>query len=622
MRGNVPIEVVCMTRDGCWAAAADGARNIYVIDDEGVVRGQMKASQTVRHLMASDEGPVFAALAGDGFLYAFDGWAQLEWRTEFEAYVAGCDLSPSGLVVAAVTADGRLCSYSAETREKTGVELGWTPESMAIVSEDPVTIVLADAGGHIALMDLQSQLRWEKKLEMPVGPLACDAGGDTIAVPAFEEGVLLLRRNGEELGTLSTTSPAERVAVSPGGRACLVQTRGADLLLLGTDGAVQWQKGLKRAPADWALGAGGDVVAVAKGGRQLAAYRAGAEPGEAEAAFTAIEDALEKEPATSSRLLWRRSVGGDTEATRVSDIRLIGEGDYVVFVCADGTVAALDREGNRVLETNASTPAWFALQWAGTGMVVWNKRALLRLEPGEGRVRRVALRDAPTCVACSGDLSLLCIGMDSGEVRVFRDDEGGWARRLDSPVTDVYVNPAGDTVMSADTSGRFSFFEVDGGLRHKFRFGGEELYWACGLGADFAVFRDEVGHLMVLDFDGADVWQGRPLGVLSRVEVLSESVAVYREEGACALVDPREDQVSEMWPPPGQSLLRRRPAGEPVVVVAEGNAVTAYTGFRRRLDVVWRVECDAEVTDFRADPQAHAVAALAGGELYRINAAE
>jgi len=626
-RGNVPVEVVCMTRTGCWAVAADGARNIYVLDDDGVVRGQMKASQTVRRLMAGDGGPLFAALAGDGFVYAFDAWAQLEWRTEFRSYVTDCDLGSSTAVVAAVTVEGALCSYNPETREKSAVEIGWVPESMAIVSEDPTTVVVADAEGHMALMDLQSQLRWEQELGIPIGPVACDAGGDTIALPTFEQGVLLFRRNGEKLGALTGVSPARRVAVSPGGRSCLVETQDADLLLVDTDGTVRWRKELRRRPADWALGAEGDVVTVAKGGRHLAAYRvSGGEsepvPDSADSAFTAIKDALQKEPAAPSRLLWRRCVGGDAEATRVSDIRLIGEGDYVVFVCTDGTVAALDREGTRVLETNADMPAWFALQWAGTGMVLWNEHGLLRLEPGEGRVRRVSLKEPPDCVACSGDLGLFCMGMESGEVRVFRDGQAGWARRLDSPVTDLYVNPAGDSVMSADASGRFSFFKADGRLRHKFRFGGQESYRPCGVGGDFGVFCDETGHLIVLDFDGGELWKGRPLGVLSRVEVLPAAVAVYREEGACALIDPHQDDVTELWPPPGESRLCRRPGGEPVLMLAENNAVTAYTGFRRRLDVVWRVECDEKVADFRADPQARAVAALAGGELYRINAAE
>ena len=117
---------------------------------------------------------------------------------------------------------------------------------------------------------------------------------------------------------------------------------------------------------------------------------------------------------------------------------------------------------------------------------------------------------------------------------------------------------------------------------------------------------------------GREMWSGRPFQQVMGLEVLGAILAVYGQDGTCAAVEPRTGRVWEFRPPPGRVRVRKPEGADPVVVHVAGSAITVFSGYRRKLDVVWHYECGAEITAFDTDGSACAVVALAGEKLYRV----
>jgi hypothetical protein len=86
------------------------------------------------------------------------------------------------------------------------------------------------------------------------------------------------------------------------------------------------------------------------------------------------------------------------------------------------------------------------------------------------------------------------------------------------------------------------------------------------------------------------------------------------------VVVPREDTVWEFRPPPGRVRVRKPSNMDPLVVHALNDVVTVFSGYKRKLDVVWRYACSGDIAAFDADAEARTVVALADEKVYRLGA--
>ena len=64
--------------------------------------------------------------------------------------------------------------------------------------------------------------------------------------------------------------------------------------------------------------------------------------------------------------------------------------------------------------------------------------------------------------------------------------------------------------------------------------------------------------------------------------------------------------------------LRRAADGVPVAIHIAADAITAFTGYRQKLDVQWRYTCRANVEMFDVDMSGQHVLALAQDRLYWV----
>jgi len=730
-------QVQCLAASGAvgWSLVADQSRNIYVLNEAGSSRGVFRAGQPVRRLRADAGGALFSALAGDTIIYAFNVQAQLEWRVELGGPAADFDLDTAAERLAAVSAGGWLYLYSPQTRERQVAPVGWPMASVGLAGANPLRVAVCNDGGRVAMLNGEGKPEWQKDLGGKVGGLSVSVGGDMIVVAAHEQGIVLFRLNGEEIGRLDLGQPVLRAEVTPNGALIMAETAQDRLVLTRPDSTTLWEQTFGGPLAGWAMAAGGRIAVVAAGGREVTAYTTGqagpertplaerrekappkaeaprapvvagaaaapAKGPEAAAAegapdieeiewpdYIEIESTMASsraqaaavrrppaapkpsaspkpsaprepsaplkpspvaqreatpspspapqpqampKPAASpkpapptkrpERVAWKVRLPDSGLPVQESLFRLSEDGAFMAVALANGTALVLDGEGKAAVRAEVGKSARLAPRALRHLAGLWTPQQLVVLDPAAGSARTVVLVGAPVRLFdCSADLTFCCTVDENGIVSAFQQPEAPlWQRESRATPTGLLVSAGGGTVLVSDGDGRFLYYSADGRLMRKFRFGEDERHEALALHDAFSVFVGAEGRLTVLDADGRQMWSRRLFSQVAGLEVLGEALAVYGDAGACAHVDPREGTVWEMLPPPGRVRLRKPAGSDPLVVHAAGSVVTVFRGYRRKLDVVWRHDCEEDVSALDADADAHAVVALAGQKVYRV----
>jgi hypothetical protein len=172
----------------------------------------------------------------------------------------------------------------------------------------------------------------------------------------------------------------------------------------------------------------------------------------------------------------------------------------------------------------------------------------------------------------------------------------------------------------ADETGRYRYFDERGNLVRKFRFADSGEHRILALADTYTVFVTPQGRLTVLDNSGEELMVRRVFQTIVGGELMDDGFGIYGKDGECAVVQPREDMVWEFRPPPGRVRVRHPSGTDPVVVHALNDVITVFSGYKRKLEVVWRYECSGDVVVFDADAEGHTVVALADQKVYRLGA--
>lgn len=642
---------VAAASDAGWTLVATGDRVVHILDKAGKVRGRFKAGQPIRQLCTNEDGTVLTALAGEAVVYAFNRRGELDWRVELGGAVTAFALDASGEHLAGVSAGGWLYTYSPATRDRRLAPVGWPMASVAVVGGDDVRVLVAGEKGRLAFLDADGKPQWEKDLNCPIGPVSADAAGARIFVPARERGLLVLGADGAEAGKLHPGGDVVCAQAGPEGYPVMVELSDGRLLLLDEGLQVVWERSPDPAQEAWAFGAAGTRLVVVEGERKVVACRVKASeaaPPELTSArpsplgrrppdmsepvevylpeYLEIEEAMADKapppapPKTELHLKWKKRLPAAMLPVRPGCLRIGSDGAFAVVVLADGTVAGLDRQGAAAVKCQAADAAEIVPQsFAGTVAVRAGTR-LHVLDLPKRSVREIALGDEePAAFGCSADLGVLYVLDRAGGLSALGvDGEALWQTALGADADSLLVSPDGQSVLVCDSGHRFRYYGAEGELQRKFRFGDAQGHRPVVLGNDFSAFVGPGGRLTVLDASGRQLWGRRMFQTVTHVAQLDGALAVYGENGVCAVVEPRRDRVWEFVPPPGRALLRKPAGGDPVLVHAAAGDVTVFSGYRRKLDVLWRFRCSGEVELLDADRDARCIIVLADRKLHRL----
>jgi hypothetical protein len=634
------VQKVVMAAAAGWTVVADAERNISVLDEQGTAKGSFRVSQPVKALRADCRGNLFAALAGQ-VIYAFDASAQLEWRLDLQGDLTGFDLHPSGDFLAAVTAEGNLHVYNPRTRERWVASTKWPLTGVAIGSSGKLQAVVCDRQGRLALLDFKGTAEWQEEVGEDILGVSISAVSDLIAVPVRGRKLLLFRLNGQKAGAIELDEAPGDAAVAADGSAIMVQL-GSRLLLVGADSAVRWERSLDPAVVAWSLGMGGRMVAVAQGGPRVTVLRfkapePAAKPTAArrkpqpapeappEREYLEVEKAVagaepQQAPSASPRLAWKKDLPGELLPTDRTRFCISRDGEYVVLVLGDGTVTALDRQGEARVRASTAMPARLAPHALNRAFSVWSEGQWVKVDLTVGTITMTPFGPEPVRhFDCSTDCSFVCAVDAASTLRTYRSSAtASWQRTLKTQAAGLFVSPQGKVVLVPDDEGRHRYYNAAGTLLRKFRFGEAQGRRAMALSDGFSVFGSEDGMLTVLDGDCQELWSERLFPRASDLELFGLALTVYGEGGRCACIDPLEHVGWTFEPPPGQCRLRKDPAGQPLIIHVAGAVVTAFTGYGSDLKAVWRFECEDGISLFDVDQKCKTIVALAGSRLYRL----
>jgi hypothetical protein len=506
----VSVEHVAMAFGAPWTLVSDRARNIYVLDHVGGVRGELRAGQPVRGLRAGQRGAPFTALAGQAVVYAFDAAGQLEWRVEFGSPVVSFDADPAVRQLAAVSAAGWLHLYSTETRERYVAPVGWPLGSVALLDTDPLRVAVANERGRLAVLNHEGKVEWEKQLGCKSGHVSLSRGAGLLALPAYQMGVVLFDLNGNEAGRVDVGATVRGAALSAGAAFCVAETEGDRIVVATVGSSVAWERELAGPPAAWAVSSDGKLVVVATGAREVAAFRTGkappAEPGEEDKFETKLMRVGEPSGESDFELEERELEAGPPHEPAAEE-----DADYLeIEDLLSEHFGEEDAEG--AAEPPAVAPELAAVAEAPTEVV--EEEGPAPAAPGRGR--RVAwkkklpsyvLPDTESAFRLSADGRFLVTILRTGRVLVL-DALGEQPLRSRTRTPARIVPRVVESCAALLAKGSLVALDLENGQEHRIGADGAELLCAdCAARGGLVCTADADGILRAFRVDGEPLWR-------------------------------------------------------------------------------------------------------------------
>jgi len=663
-----PWEFVLGARVVCFALSSGSGHAVvagedgkaYLLDRQGAVEGTFALMGDVVDVGASAEGSVFAAAHGRGEVTAFTRHGRPLWEVSLGRAPAGLHVGLAGRRVAVASPPYGVVLVGPGLQQS---ELKCRHEvaSVALVEGQREGLVAAGNLGEVSWLDGDGTTRWRYNLGCRSGRVRVSASAGIIALPVHEDGVHAFTLEGEGAGAFDVGQDvsAASAASAPGGPVLAALCDESNVLLMDLEGNVLWDMRLEAAASDFAMTDDASLLVICMGGTKLlgfplevrlAPHAPGAtHPGPAPSPEAEPDIALQSTqtarglapetakgpPATAEKppapgtprpgravLLARKQFPEGALGRGADRLAVTPDGRHVLVALADGTLLAFDRAGEQVAQARMEPGARVKRKRSNAALAAWDGRALTAVEFESGRTWQVPLGPARARhLDCTSGLELVGLVNEKDELALLRSD-GTELRRtpLMPPAVCLLMSPTDGAVLVKDVEGRLRFFDSSGRLRRKQRIAGQERFEHIVLEDGFCALGGSQGRVLIQDARGKVLWTARVVERVASLESLGNAIGVYDASGKCLLLNPYGDILVEFDPPPGLCAMRIPRGGEPVLIHARRNVLTAFGGYHRKLEALWRFECEGEVELFEADRDASFAVIAAGGSLWFVQA--
>ena len=660
-------------------AAANGLGQISVINAGGALECRTELAAPVRTLAASADGLVFAAFDDRGMAIGFGPDGKQTWTLFVGTGATAWDLGLSGrrLLVAQPATSLTLLAPGVEP---VPIPCDFAASSAALIENGDDLVVAAGEDGDLALLDEKGAVHWRHKVADRCGPVRVSRSAGLIVVPAYEDGIQVLTLDGDGAGAFDVGEPvvAAAAAGAPAAPVIGALTVGGDLLIVDMDGTVLSEQSFDLPARDFAIAADASMLIVSLGSTNLAAYWLST-PRDVSAAATKDLDygrrflpsptasdaaADDDGPTTAVSPGTRPEVavpdieigdldlspgeepphgmpkGPHTVPEKVLHPRLVAKvrlpqsgalaardqllvspaGTFAAMALSDGGVLVTDTEGNVLVSRATESPVSLLKKRAEMLLAAWCPEALVVISPPKRRTQTVDLKELNVrLLDCSERLDVAVIAGADGELLTMRLTGQVLARVQVTPSPlRLMMSPDGQTVLTNDGEGRIRFFNRAGECVRKQRFSAEEQFDHILLENAFCAFGGSQGHVILQDNQGKIASRRKVVERVSRMESLSNAVAVYDAGGRCVVMGLHGDLQAVLDPPVGDTLIRMPRGGEALALHAEGRALVALTGRSSELNTLWRFECKEPIRVFDADADARKVVIVTEERIYFI----
>lgn len=654
---NVPAPVAGMafstTSGKTLIAAMDGT--CYLLNPDGDLDDTISVEGNVQMVRVSDNGECFGVLTEPGGLYGFDPDGNALWEMDVEG-ASLFDLGQSGRKVAlAVPPYAVLVAETDNPDEAADLTFQHEVDSLALVESDGDGVVAAGELGELSRVDINGDVLWKYNVGSENRALHLSHAAELVVLPVLEEGVQTFSFGGEGRGAFDLGAPVTSASAAMAGDGPLLAlvTDEKTLTIMDMEGLILWEHEHDVLLVDFDFADDASQL-VAVGGNQVAlgfklvgaALEAPpmpeepvapeepslaeepAPPDESEAPVAEEEEEAEFEPAPppgaprpkGAVILGQVERSGQKLPTDLDQIFVTPSGEYAVAVLPEGEVLVLNRTGEVLQELDVDPETSIVKRRNDDKTVVWNPDLALTIVLKSGESNELPLGPPPARLfQCTTDGRLMTLVDEKDDLVVLRSNGEEMGRRSISPSpTHLYMSPGGNTILTKDGEGRFRFLDNRARQQRKQRIAGGGSYDHVILEEGFCALGGSEGRVIVHEKSGKVLWTERVASQVVRLESLENAIGVYDESGQCMVLNPYGEVEMEFEPPPGLSMLRWPSGGDPLLLHARRNVLTAYGGYSRKLDARWSFRCDENIRVFEADRNATFVVIAAGESLYCV----
>jgi hypothetical protein len=321
-----------------------------------------------------------------------------------------------------------------------------------------------------------------------------------------------------------------------------------------------------------------------------------------------------------AQILGELQLPGEALPTDLEEIFVTPDGTCAVAALPGGRVLTLDRTGEIVSEFEVGAHGRIVKRRSNEMAVVWSPENLLVLDLQAGTGRQVVLGPPPVrLLRASSNGEMVALVDEKDDLIILHSDGEEVVRRhIDPPPIMLDMSPAGSTILTKDDEGRFRFFDNEASLQRKQRIAGGGIFADVILEEGFCALGGSEGRVIVQEMSGKVLWTKRVANRVVRLESLENAIAVYDQSGTCMVLNPYGEVEMEFEPPPGLSVVRTPSHGDPILLHARRNVLTAYGGYSRKLDARWSFRCEDPIRVFESDREATFVVVASGNTLFFV----
>jgi hypothetical protein len=655
------VRCVRVDRLGMTFAALSGEAVIYAFNASGDLEWRVELGGPVTDFALCQLAEQLAAVSAEGWLYLYSqatrerrvapvGWpmssvviAQTDplrvvaanqegrvaflneeakplWEEDLETPIGPISVSTGAEVVAVPAGNRGVVLFRFSGGEIATVDPG-EPVRRADITVKGSLIAAETASGRLVLFEGEDEMKWQQALQAPPVDWGLGRSG-TLIVAGLGRGEVVGFQTGETPAAVRDVQAEPEEPQAPAAPELTeeeAEAQVARILAVRRGGTPEAERAEEESAEPLPEGApAADEEPSSE--LDLMEYMDLEEEGEAE---PAVAPAPRPAPARKGLVRWKKRLPADALPIEETNFRLTEDGRHAICLFTDGRIVVLDADGNWALQSHSNAPAVLEPQRVTTAVGAWCAREIVILDLPRAEARAVLLgrRNIRFLAACA-DMSVYCCIDAADKLRTFIGEAEipTWKKAIEGGVCDLQMSPDGKTILVADETGRFRYFDSDGNLLRKFRFADSGHHKVLLQADTYTVFVTPEGRLTVLDNSGEELMVRRVFRTLTGGEHLGDCFGIYGDDGECAVVDPRDDLVWEFRPPPGRVKVRRPSNMDPLVVHVLNDAITVFMGYKRKLDVAWRYACSGDVVAFDADAEVHTVVALADGKVYRLGA--
>jgi hypothetical protein len=198
-------------------------------------------------LAIAKSGEIGVAVLGLNRLVCFNKSLKQIWEASITGRITCLAIAPYGSHIAFGTDSSRLHIVTADRREVAKIETRRPMAHIVFASEQPELIAAAEFG-QLTRYSLKGAEVWNEQLLNNVGDMCFAEGAKRLFLAAFNHGVQVYSRTGEQLGSFAIDGIPARVSASQTKARVAVLTLENRIYWLNFDGEIQWAADISQDP--------------------------------------------------------------------------------------------------------------------------------------------------------------------------------------------------------------------------------------------------------------------------------------------------------------------------------------------------------------------------------------